>query len=355
MSQHFDTPTALEDPRIALCDYYLFCGRPGATAMAMTVSPDAGLSAPDSFREDAIYAFRFDLDGDAQEELTFTLRFGPVEHPNEGQRHVQTYRIFRATGPAALVGPEGKQILKGRTGEITDAGKGVKAFAGLAADPFAGDAAAVGAFRAAFYNDNRLDLNGFQTRANLPTQRNVMAVVLEVPTKLIGRGLVQGWATVSLYGHEPEVQISRQGLPLITNIFMPDRKMREDFNRSLPANDRKNFGDQIAYVAEALTMLANSATDPADYARHLVTRLCPTVLPYELGTRASFDCDGFNGRPLTDDAMDVILRLATNTTGVDGMAPEIPRARDEFPYFGKSYSDNEQAGIAPGRPKAEGK
>jgi hypothetical protein len=355
MSHHFDTPTALEDPRINLCDYYLFRGRPGATAMAMTVNPDSGLSAPDSFREDAIYAFRFDLDGDAQEELTFKLRFGPVEHPNERQRNVQTYKISRATGPAALEGAEGKLILKGRTGEIIDAGKGVKAFAGLAADPFAGDAAALDAFRAAFYNENRLDLNTFQTRVNFFAKRNVTAIILEVPTKLIGRDLVHGWATVSLYGHEPEMQVSRWGLPLITNIFMPDLKMRENFNRSAPADDRKSFGGQIAHVAEGLTMLANSATDPADYARHLVTRLCPTVLPYELGTRASFDCDGFNGRPLTDDATDVILRLATNISLVDGIAPGIARTRDEFPYFGEPYSKIEQVGIAPAKPKAKNK
>ena len=31
MSHHFDTPTAQEDPRINLCDFYLFRGRPGTT------------------------------------------------------------------------------------------------------------------------------------------------------------------------------------------------------------------------------------------------------------------------------------------------------------------------------------
>ncbi len=32
MSHHFDTPTALEDPRINLCDFYLFRGA-GETAL----------------------------------------------------------------------------------------------------------------------------------------------------------------------------------------------------------------------------------------------------------------------------------------------------------------------------------
>jgi hypothetical protein len=30
MSHHFDTPTAKEDPRINICDFYLFRGRPEA-------------------------------------------------------------------------------------------------------------------------------------------------------------------------------------------------------------------------------------------------------------------------------------------------------------------------------------
>ena len=78
MSHHFDTPTAREDPRINICDFYLFAGAPGTTVMAMTVNPDAGLSAPESFREEAIYTFRFDLNGDGQEEVAFKVTFGAV-------------------------------------------------------------------------------------------------------------------------------------------------------------------------------------------------------------------------------------------------------------------------------------
>ena len=32
MSHDFDTPTAREDPRINLCDFYLFRGTPGTAA-----------------------------------------------------------------------------------------------------------------------------------------------------------------------------------------------------------------------------------------------------------------------------------------------------------------------------------
>src|SRR6201996_7531537 len=41
LSHHFDTPTAREDPRLNLCDMYLFAGSPVTTVMAMTVNPAA--------------------------------------------------------------------------------------------------------------------------------------------------------------------------------------------------------------------------------------------------------------------------------------------------------------------------
>ena len=51
MSHHFDRPTAREDPRINLCDFYLFRGIPGTVAMALTVNPDAGAGGPDTFEK----------------------------------------------------------------------------------------------------------------------------------------------------------------------------------------------------------------------------------------------------------------------------------------------------------------
>ena len=58
MSHHFDTPTAKEDPRINVCDFYLFRGRPGTTVMALTVNPNAGVGSPDTFRDEGLYACR---------------------------------------------------------------------------------------------------------------------------------------------------------------------------------------------------------------------------------------------------------------------------------------------------------
>jgi hypothetical protein len=351
MSHHFDTPTAQEDPRINVCDFYLFDGRPGMTVLAMTVNPDAGISAPDTFREEGLYAFRFDLNKDAVEEVSFKLRFGAPEHAEgDEHRHVQSFELRRATGKSALHGVEGELLVSGRTGEIAKGAGEVLAWAGLAPDLFAGDAAALGAFRNAAFKEGKFDPAAFQNHKNFFAKRNVTAIVIELPSRLIGHGLVHGWATASLYGHAPEVQVSRWGLPLITNVFMPDLAMREDFNRAGPAEDLKRFAPQIGAVAEQLSGLAGSSARPADYARQLVARLCPVMLPYQLDTPAAFDFAGFNGRALTDDAMDVILTLATNTALGDGVAPDRGRTRPEFPYFGAPYAAADQADVTPARP-----
>jgi hypothetical protein len=337
MSHHFDTPTAREDPRINVCDFYLFRGRPGFTVMAMTVNPNAGQSAPDTFREEGLYAFRFDLDGDAREELSFSLRFSAVSHGDDKDHaHTQSFEVH-ATGPSAASGADGELIAAGDTGRVVEADGGVKAFAGLAPDLFAGDAMALGEFRTAFFEKGMFHPQAFQNRKNFFARRNVTAIVLEVPTSMIGKGLVHGWATASLHGHAPEIQVSRWGLPLITNIFMTDPAMREAFNRAAPAEDISQFSARIADVAAKLTRLAGSATDPAGYGKMLAQKLCPVTLPYELDTPACFTVDRLNGRGLADDVMDVILTLATNTPLSDGVAPDTSRMREEFPYFGEPF------------------
>ena len=354
MSHHFDTPTAKEDPRINICDFYLFDGVPGTTVMAMTVNPDAARLAPDTFRDEGIYAFRFDLNGDSREEVTFKVRFGEVGHANgDEHQHVQSIQVRRATGGDAISGVGGALLLEGKTGQILE-NAGVRVYAGLAPDVFAGDAFAILHFMATFYKENRYDPDAFLNRKNYFDKRNVSVIVIEVPTHLIGKGTVHAWTTVSLYGHAPEIQVSRWGLPLVTHVFLGDvaqdggkEDLREKFNRSSPANDVANFATTIGAFAQKMAVAAGSAVHPAEYAKQIVTRFCPTTLSYELGTTAAFDQAGFNGRALADDVMDVILTLMTNRPLGDGVAPDTSRIRSEFPYFGLPFTSTEQADLKP--------
>jgi hypothetical protein len=92
MSHHFDTPTAREDPPSQYLRFLSLPGSPTSTVMAMTVNPDAGLSAPVTFHEEGLCAFRFDLDDDAREEVAFKVTFGAVSHAG-GDTHKQAQAL----------------------------------------------------------------------------------------------------------------------------------------------------------------------------------------------------------------------------------------------------------------------
>jgi hypothetical protein len=215
---------------------------------------------------------------------------------------------------------------------------------------FAGDGFALRAFLNAFYKEHRYDGTVFQHRQNFFANRNVTAIVLEVPNDMIRRGTIHCWATASLVGHAPEVQVSRWGLPLITHLFLNDpdgQEMKERFNASQPSDDVASFSKPISDFSEKMTTYAMSAVNPTEYGRQIVARLCPVTLPYELGTPAAFDLAGFNGRPLGDDVMDVMLTLASNKPLEDGAVPDRKRVRSEFPYVGRPYTKEEQMGVSP--------
>jgi Domain of unknown function (DUF4331) len=345
MSHHFDTKLAKEDPSLNVCDLYLFEGAPGTTVMAMTVNPDVGLSAPDTLHIEGLYAFRFDLTGDAREDVVFKFRFSEPRHANGDEHvHVQKFQVRKAIG-----GDKGELLLEGETGKVHSK-PGIRAYVGVAPELFAGDAFALHTFLTAFYKEQKYDGDAFLHRQNFFANRNVTAIVLEVPNDLIGKGTVRAWATVSLFGHAPEMQVSRWGLPLITHLFLNDpgnQEVKEKFNQSVPSDDVASFSSYIADFTAKMTTYAGSVMNSDEYGKQLVARLCPTTLPYKLGTPAAFDLEVFNGRPLGDDVMDVMLTLASNKPLEDGAVPDRNRIRTDFPYFGEPYSKDEQKSVTP--------
>jgi hypothetical protein len=81
-----------------------------------------------------------------------------------------------------------------------------------------------------------------------------------------------------------------------------------------------------------------STQDPAAYAQRVVERLFPTTLPYVLDSAASFGFAGFNGRAMTDNVMNVMLSLQTNTPIDNGATVARTSILDEFPYFGAPHA-----------------
>jgi hypothetical protein len=342
MSHHFDTAIAREDPRLNILDFYLFRGQPGTTVMAMTVNPNAGTKAPDTFHEEGLHAFRFDVNDDAHEEVAFKIRFGAAGHAEseepEGLR-VHSLEVRRATGRDAAEGTDGEVIASGTTGRIVAGDAGVRLFAGLAPDLFAANLTGNVAYRAALAA-GKFAPDAFHDGANYFQNRNVTAIVIEVPTQLIGdpAATVRAWATVSLCGHAPEVQVSRWGLPLMTHIFITDPAVKDDYNRSLPAADVPRFSQIVAGALARVTQLAGTADDPAAYAQRVVERLFPATLPYVLDSAASFGFAGFNGRAITDNVENVMLSLQANTPIDQGAAVNRTNILGEFPYFGAPHA-----------------
>lgn len=225
--------------------------------------------------------------------------------------------------------------------------KDISVFAWLAPDLFAGNAVVLAALRTALAKGNHFAAEAWQKRKNFFANRNVTAIVLEVPSYLIGQSRVHGWATASLYGHALEMQVSRWCLPLITNLFVPEDQVRETYNRIGPAEDVAKIGPHMAAFAERVSALAGSTAHASKYGKRVAQRLCPIMLPYDLGSEAAFDVTAFNGRSLTDDGMDVMLSIASNTALADELAPNKARVQPVFPYFGPAYTSAEQAGVGP--------
>jgi hypothetical protein len=335
LSHHFDTPTGREDPRLNLCDFYLFAGvGAGTTVMAMTTNPAADAHTPAPFRDEAVYAFRFDTDGDRWEDVSFKLRFGDIEHVplrSADVDHAQRFEMRRAE--YAPNGLDGDKLASDHTNDVVHGERGIRVFAGVVEDPFAGDAAALEAFKAAFAR-GVYQPEAFRNRVNFFHDRTVAAIVLELPNELIANTTrVSAWITVSLYGHAPEQQVARWGLPLLTHIYLGGDNLREQFNRARPSDDDSRFISSIASTVTEYTAMAGTADDPEAYGRRITTLFGSLTLPYELGTTASFDYAGFNGRSLRDNVMDTMLSLLTNSPLGTGIGPDPARFTATFPYL----------------------
>ena len=62
--------------------------------------------------------------------------------------------------------------------------------------------------------------------------------------------------------------------------------------------------------------------------------LFPDVLPYVVGTPATYGFAGFNGRTLADNAPEAMLSLVLNTAVPAGLKPSVAKdlRDDNFPY-----------------------
>jgi hypothetical protein len=79
---------------------------------------------------------------------------------------------------------------------------------------------------------------------------------------------------------------------------------------------------------------SGTSDDPRGYGQAVAAELFPDVLPYVVGTPATYSFAGRNGRALADNAPEAMLSLVTNTAVPSGLKPAVAKhLRDaDFPY-----------------------
>jgi hypothetical protein len=326
MSHHFDTPTAIADGRINLCDLYVFPAAPGSTAFILTVNPDAGRSSPRTFRPDALYEFVVASDGGTCEDIAFRVRFA---HP-DGRGHQQV-QVLRAEGTSARRGSDGILQGEGETGAVFRLGAEGMAWAGQAADPFTADGIALAAFLQSLAEGDYRPEVFTASPANVFAGRDVTAIALQLPDAALGGAWVATWARISLVGHAPQQQVSRIGQAMLRPLFFsPADAESETLNAGAPATDRQIHGQRVGRIASTAARLAR-LPDPTAHAQKVIAAFLPDVVRYRPGAPAVFEPGGGNGRALGDDSFDSAVEFLAGSRLGNASTPR--PAAPEFPYL----------------------
>jgi len=336
MSHHLDTPLAAQTGQLYLDDLYVFPGD-GSTVFIMDVNSNVnGLHSEPGFHPEARYEFKVHLDGADYEALTYRISFG--EPGPDGQQPLQLHAL---TGDQAREDPAGGDlVLEGRTGQAA-AGNGIRIWAGHISDSFYIDLSLLALINTAVANGTAPDLSGWQpaNAQNSFAGTTVESIVLEVPHAhpMLRPGTRTGvWAATKLATDAGGWrQINRAGHPMMWPIFWPN-----DVDFSNPVDTRhpcedvaataKYIGEQIAAVVAA----SGSSADPQGYGQAVARELFPDVLPYVVGTPASYGFAGFNGRTMADNAPEAMLSLVVGAAVPSGLTPSVARNQraSGFPY-----------------------
>ena len=110
-------------------------------------------------------------------------------------------------------------------------------------------------------------------------------------------------------------------------IFWPeDTDFSNPANSRHPSEDVAAVGKYIAAQVAAVVAASGTSEDPEGYGQAVAQDLFPDVLPYVVGTRASYGFAGRNGRSMADNAPEAMLSLVANTAVPSGLKPSVADA-----------------------------
>jgi len=336
MSHHLDTPLAAKNGQLFIDDLYVFPGE-STTVFVMDVNSNiTGVYAQPGFHPEARYECKVHFDGAGYEDLTYRVSFG---EPDPAGR--QALRLNVLTGPDAREdSATGSLVLEGRTGQPATGG-GVRLWAGRAADSFYIDLSLLAIVNEAVAKETAPDLSKWQpvTARNSFAGTTVESIVLEVPhtDPRLRPGVRMGvWCATKLATDGGGWrQVNRGGYPMMWPIFWPgDTDFTNPANTRHPSQDFAADGAHIADHIAAVVDAAGTSGDPRGYGRTVAREIFPDVLPYVVGTPASFGFAARNGRTLADNAPEVMLSLVTGTAVPSGLKPSVASEQrsNAFPY-----------------------
>lgn len=336
MSHHLDTPLAAQNGQLFIDDLYVFPGE-NSTVFVMDVNSDiTGVYAQPGFHPEARYEFKVHFDGADFETLTYRVSFGEPD-PDDGQ----TLRLHVLTGDEAREdSAEGNLVLEGRTGE-TAVADGTRIWAGRISDSFYIDLSLLAVVNGAVAKGTAVDLSEWHPHKaqNSFSGTTVESIVLEVPhdhPQLRPGARTGVWCATKLATDAGGWrQINRGGHPMMWPIFWPgDTDFTNPANMRHPSEDLAAAGELIAGQISAVVAATGTCADPDGYGQTVARQLFPDVLPYVVGTPATYGFATRNGRTLADNAPEAMLSIVTNTAVPSGLKPSVAQhARtDRFPY-----------------------
>ncbi|MFI6674654.1 DUF4331 family protein [Kribbella sp. NPDC050470] len=336
MSHHLDTPLARQNGQLYIDDLYVF---PGHESTVFVMDVNSTITEPDvqpGFHSEARYEFKVHVDDAETETLTYRVSFD--------ERDVyggQPLTVHVLTGDdASNDDAEGELVLQGDAGQPVE-GPGIRLWAGLIADSFYIDLALLARVNAAVHDGTAVDLSGWQPEQaqNSFAGTTVESIVLEISHQhpVLRPGARIGvWCTTKLATDAGGWrQINRAGHPMMWPIFWPDdTRFTYPANTRHPSQDFEADGKNLAERVTAVVAAGGPSDDPHGYGETVARQLFPDVLPYRVGTPATFGFATRNGRTLADNAPEVMLSLVAGTAIPSGLKPSIStRLRQpNFPY-----------------------
>src|ERR1700712_3216685 len=263
------------------------------------------------FHPDGVYRINVDNNGDAHADAAFTFTFSEFRDGTQtGTAHYAVGDQARRPRPAGDVLISGAPVGFGAAAQPVQAGP-VRLFVGVRSDPFFADAD--GSF------------HGFAwTRQDAFANRNILSIVLEVPSDMLGPGPTIGvWASTSVRRDGELVQVDRGGHPTI-NPFVNANDVKDRFNVRQPADDVANYAEPWS------RLLQEQGDYTPEEARAAALIVLPDILRFDRDRPAAYP----NGRALDDDAFSARFAWLSNGR----IPPQGLKPHDDliagFPYLG---------------------